>query len=363
MKSKNKKGWYFAVATFALLSGIVYSPGTFGINISYDREKGEVKTPVIPPLDLAAYDLKLKELANNPPVPFVEPKIDPETGEPIVPPPPPPALWPVKAVYPNAGAILPFNRIVAYYGNLSSTRMGVLGQYPEEEMLAKLETTVKEWELADPATPVLPALHYIAVVAQEHPGADGKHRGRMSHEKIEEVLEIAEKINALVFLDIQVGFSDLPSELPRLEEYFRLPNVHLGIDPEFSMKGDIRPGKVVGTFDAVDINFAANFLAEIVAENDLPPKVLVVHRYTQNMVTNYREIIPLPEVQIVMHMDGWGVAPKKKNTYEQFIYSEPVQFTGFKLFYKNDLLTPGTALMTPLEVLGLRPKPSYIQYQ
>jgi hypothetical protein len=38
--------------------------------------------------------------------------------------------WPVRSAYPNPGAILPFNRIVAYYGNLYSRNMGVLGEYP-----------------------------------------------------------------------------------------------------------------------------------------------------------------------------------------------------------------------------------------
>jgi hypothetical protein len=36
--------------------------------------------------------------------------------------------WPVKAPYPLAGALLPYNRIIAYYGNLYSTRMGILGE-------------------------------------------------------------------------------------------------------------------------------------------------------------------------------------------------------------------------------------------
>ena len=71
----------------------------------------------------------------------------------------------------------------------------------------------------------------------------------------------------------------------------------------------------------------------------------------------------MPEVQIVMNMDGWGVAAKKRDTYKQFIYAEPVQFTGFKLFYKNDTLTPGSTLMTPAELLKLTPQPIYIQYQ
>jgi hypothetical protein len=210
---------------------------------------------------------------------------------------------------------------------------------------------------------VVPALHYIAVVAQASPGADGKYRARMPDKEIDKVLKIAEKINAIVFLDIQVGFSTAQIEVPLLEKYLKLPNVHLGLDPEFSMKTGVRPGKVVGTYDAVDINFAANYLAKIVKENNLTPKVLVVHRYTQKMLTNAKLIKPLPEVQIVMHMDGWGGAAKKIGTYRNFVYSEPVQFTGFKLFYKNDILAPGTVLMTPEELLKLRPIPSYIQYQ
>ena len=142
-----------------------------------------------------------------------------------------------------------------------------------------------------------------------------------------------------------------------------MPQVHLAIDPEFSIKTDSRPGKVIGTFDASDINFVSNYLANLVRENNLPPKILVVHRFTEAMVTNYKNIETMPEVQIVMNMDGWGVAAKKIDTYKQFIYAEPVQFTGFKLFYKNDTLTPGSTLMTPAELLKLTPQPIYIQYQ
>jgi hypothetical protein len=139
--------------------------------------------------------------------------------------------------------------------------------------------------------------------------------------------------------------------------------VHLGIDPEFSMKGTTRPGKIVGTLDAADINFASNYLANLVRENNLTPKILIIHRYTQKMVTNYKQIKILPEVQIVMNMDGWGGQAKKLNTYQQFIYKEPVQFTGFKLFYKNDVKEKGTVLMTPDTLLKLSPRPIYIQYQ
>jgi hypothetical protein len=81
------------------------------------------------------------------------------------------------------------------------------------------------------------------------------------------------------------------------------------------------------------------------------------------MVTNYKAIAPLPQVEVVIDMDGWGSQAKKINTYKTVEEAEPVQFTGFKLFYKNDLLPPSTGMLTPQQVLQLSPQPSYIQYQ
>ncbi|MFA5095064.1 MAG: hypothetical protein WC447_00135 [Candidatus Paceibacterota bacterium] len=379
---KSTHFWFLIVLLFIFVLFFVV-PEFLGSNVTNGEKDGidnivksigELITPIAP-LDTIAYDKKINELANNPPDPIVyetvKTVVTDENGKSItkttkVPVSPQPVishLWPVKTVYPNAGAILPFNRIVAYYGNLYSTKMGVLGEYPEAIMLQKLQEEVAKWQEADPKTPVIPALHYIAVVAQGSPGDDGKYRARMPFTEIDKIITMAAKINAIVFLDVQVGFSTVQTEIPLLEKYLKMPQVHLAIDPEFSMKGSIRPGKAVGTYDATDINFVADYLAKIVKENNLTPKIFIIHRYTQKMVTNYQEIKPLPEVQIVMDMDGWGEAAKKINTYQQFIYKEPVQFTGFKLFYKNDVLEKGTVLMTPADLLKLNPQPIYIQYQ
>lgn len=271
--------------------------------------------------------------------------------------------WPVKSTYPLPGAIFPFKRVVAYYGNLYSKQMGILGELPRKQMLEKLQGEVKKWQAADTAVEVVPALHYIAITAQQSPGKGGNYRLRMPFHQIDSVLSMAKDINALVFLDIQVGLSTLQKELPEFEKYLKMPHVHFGIDPEFSMKGGQAPGKVVGTFDAADINYVTEYLAKLVRENNLPPKILIIHRFTQNMVTNYKQIKLRPEVQIVMDMDGWGHQARKINTYQQFVYKEPVQFTGFKIFYKNDLKEAKSHIMTPEEVLRLKPQPIYIQYQ
>ncbi len=370
--SKAKKIFYIFLALLVVLLIILYF---FPINLGGENYNSKNTASVIdtilnkeepkyPPLDKEAYDAKLIALANNPVLPVPPPKYDEKTGELIPPPVPKPTLWPKKTVYPNPGAILPFNRIIAYYGNLYSKKMGVLGEYEESIMLAKLDAEVKKWELADPSTPVVPALHYIAVVAQGDAGKDGKYRARMPDAEIQKVLKMAEKINAIVFLDIQVGLSNIQNELPYFKKYLELPNVHLGIDPEFSMKTGVKPGKVVGTMDGeADVNYAINYLSEIVKEYDLPPKVLVVHRYTRNMLTNSQKIKPTPEVQVVVHMDGWGGKQHKISTHKLYIYPEPVQFSGFKIFYKNDIKQVGTTIFEPNELLKLNPQPSYIQYQ
>jgi hypothetical protein len=164
-------------------------------------------------------------------------------------------------------------------------------------------------------------------------------------------------------LDIQVALSTLQQEVPTLEKYLKLPQVHLGIDPEFSMKDGSKPGKKIGNYDAADVNYCVDYLAKLVKDNNLPPKILIVHRFTQGMVKRHKEIKLRPEVQIVMHMDGWGEPILKRSTYKLYIYKEPVQFTGFKLFYKNDLKKAPHTLMTPEELLKLKPQPIYIQYQ
>ena len=272
--------------------------------------------------------------------------------------------WPVKdQPLPLPGAILPFKRIVVYYGNLHSKKMGALGEYEPKEMWSRLHKEVKHWEKADPNTPVQVGLHYIAAVASGSPGKDGKYINRMGNQQIDSVMTIAKMHDAIVFLDLQVGLSNLKDELPRIEKYLKLPNVHLGIDPEFSMKGGDKPGTKIGTYDAADINYVSKYLADMVNELNLPPKVFVVHRFTKKMVTNSQNIKLRPEVQLVMHMDGWGEPDLKLGTYRYFIQNEPVQFTGFKLFYKNDLKKAPNRLMTPEELMKLKPAPIYIQYQ
>jgi hypothetical protein len=268
------------------------------------------------------------------------------------------SLWPVKTAPPLEGSILPEKRIVAFYGNPLSKRMGILGEFEPVEMLRRLDTEVAEWNKLDPEHPVQPALHLIAMVADGHPGVSGKYRTRMDSALIEKVYGWAQNRNALLFVDLQVGQSTLAAELPWIEKFLIRPDVHLGIDPEFAMKKGGIPGQRIGTFDAAEINHAIQFLAELVTKHALPPKILVVHRFTTGGVTNYAKIELDPRVQFVMHMDGFGAPWLKRDTYWRDIKAQPVQFTGWKQFTKTRNDNPPTPRD---EILRLWPVPLYIQ--
>jgi hypothetical protein len=273
--------------------------------------------------------------------------------------------WPVKTPAPLNGSILPGKRIVAFYGNPLSKRMGILGELPPDQMLGKFDSIVAQWRAVDPNTPVQPALHLIVSVAQGLPGKDGMFRQRSDTGLIEKVYGWARSKGAITILDVQAGKSTIDSELPRLIPFLSRPDVHLGLDPEFYMhynREGRAPGTKIGAMDARDVNYAIDQLAALVTKYHLPPKVLVVHRFTTNMLQHAEQIKIDPRVQVVINMDGWGQPWLKFDTYAKCEAAQPVEYTGFKLFFHNDT-RKGDLLLAPREVLALRPRPIYIQYQ
>lgn len=374
-------GGAFGVHSMSV-SKVIYEKGLVNGGTSTAAQKTgsetspEILAPAWPlPLDTADYDKRLLVLAN-----YITPKSPTPTGttSSTTPPVLKPTLptyssssnvtidgkrWPTSALYPHGGAILPFKRILSYYGNFYSRHMGILGEYEPDEVLRRLNATKVLWEQADPTTPIQLAIEYIAMVAQADAGRDGMYRAMMPATEIEKSYALAKKADAILILDMQIGLSTIEKELPKFKTYLERSEVHLALDPEFSMKTGDKPGTVIGSFNAADINYVIDYMSTIVRENKLPPKVLLVHRFTQNMVKNAEQITPTPEVQVIMVMDGWGSKDLKRGTYAQVIQPEPVQFAGLKIFYKNDLKAPSTGIFTPTEALQLNPKPIFIQYQ
>ncbi|HEU6453234.1 MAG TPA: hypothetical protein VFT57_17585 [Gemmatimonadaceae bacterium] len=259
---------------------------------------------------------------------------------------------------PLPGSLFPGCRVVAYYGNPLSRRMGILGEIAPDSMLARLARQAAAYQKADPSTHVVPALELIAIVAQANAGRDGLYRARMPDTLIERVASWAEEKGYILILDIQNGHSEMAREISSLVPFLKRPNVHLALDPEFSMPGKKRPGTVIGTLDAREVNQAVDTLSRLVKEHELPPKMLIVHRFTKPMLTNQEKIRLDPRVQVVIDMDGFGAPFLKRDSYRRYVFEHPVQFTGFKIFYKND-----KPMLTPEEVMKLVPVPVFIMYQ
>jgi hypothetical protein len=256
------------------------------------------------------------------------------------------------------GSLFPGCRVVAYYGNPMSKRMGILGEIKPDSMLARLAKQAAAYAAVDSGRPVLPALELIATVAQAGPGRSGLYRARMPDTLIERVMGWAESHHYLVILDIQTGRSTMAAEMVPLMKYLARPYVHLALDPEFSIGTKKIPGKVIGRIDAADVNAVSSVLAQLVDSLKLPPKMLIVHRFTRPMLSNHERIKLDPRVQIVIDMDGFGAPHLKYGSYKAYVHDRPVQFAGFKVFYKND-----KPMLTPQQVLELDPVPLFIMYQ
>ncbi|HXT00003.1 MAG TPA: hypothetical protein VN915_04970 [Elusimicrobiota bacterium] len=266
--------------------------------------------------------------------------------------------YPPAIPMPQHGALLPWCRIVTYYGNPLSKKMGILGELPPAEMMAGLEREAEAWKKADPGTCLKPGLELVATVASDYPGPSGFYRTRMPDALIEKVIGWAHTKGWLTILDVQVGHASVKDEVERLRPFLQRPDVHLALDPEFDMPPGIVPGRRIGTSDARDVNTAIKLLVSMIEKYRLPPKLLLVHRFTGGMLTNSKAVQLDPRVQVVMVMDGYGPPAFKRTAYRRAIRADPVEYAGIKLFYKND-----KPRMAPKEALELTPGPSVVIYQ
>lgn len=267
-----------------------------------------------------------------------------------------PSASPAPSPLPEA--ILPGRRVLAYYGNPLAPSMGILGAPRSDEMLARLLRQAEAYAAADAARPVQTALELVTPSAQAAPGPEGLYRARMPPELIDRVATWAEASNSLLILDVQVGRSTVADEVAAILPYLKRPYVHLALDPEFAMANDHVPGKTIGSMDAETINRTIQTLSSLVVAEHLPPKVLIVHRFTEDMVTGSKSVQPVPEVQVVLTMDGFGSPALKSAQYGRYVRDQPIQFAGIKLFYDQD-----KPLMAPADVLELDPSPDLVIYQ
>jgi hypothetical protein len=274
-----------------------------------------------------------------------------DDGEPAARPEPRPAALPR-----GGRTILPDFRVVAYYGAPQDDELGILGIGSPRRAARGLARQAKPYLRR--GRPVLPAFELIAAIVTSEPGDGGDHSMRQDDATIRRYLRVARAHRMLLLLDIQPGYAPFLQEAKALERWLREPDVGLALDPEWSMEPPLLPAQEIGSTDAATVNEVSRYLAGVVRRHDLPQKLLVVHRFTSDMIENEHQLERNPGVALVVNVDGFGEQSNKIAKYHEFTRDLPRRFNGFKLFYNEDV-----NLMKPRQVLRLRPEPDLVVYE
>jgi hypothetical protein len=247
---------------------------------------------------------------------------------------------------------------VALYGHPGSSVLGVLGEQGVEQAVARAKMVASPY--AQFGRPVVPTFEIITTVASSEAGSDGDYSNEFPDSKFQPWIDAARANDMHVILDLQPGRSTFPSQAREIEALLAQRNVSLALDPEWRVGPTERPGGGrIGTVDGAEVNETIDYLDGVIRRFSLPPKMMVVHQFTDSMVTNKAIIRGTPNVQVVFQMDGFGTLQLKVGSWGRMVADLPAgALTGWKNFYDEDSPTP-----TPAESLSVSPTPIYISYQ
>lgn len=255
-------------------------------------------------------------------------------------------------------SVLPQNRVIGFYGAPQADSLGELGIGSPASAAKRLRRQIKPYKSRS-AQPILPVFELLGTIALAHPGPDGKYRGRQPDAVIRRYARVAERNRFLLMLDIQPGRSRFIDEVEHLKRWLRKPFVSVALDPEWNMGPNGVPGQGIGSVSAKMINRVTRFLTGLVRDRHLPQKLVVVHQFTDSMIRHKDDLKTRAGVDLVLNADGFGTAEAKRSKYEQLAPPRGSGlFPGFKLFYEED-----TGLMSPKQVMRLRPRPDFIVYE
>jgi hypothetical protein len=253
--------------------------------------------------------------------------------------------------------LLPDYRLVAYYGAPGSEELGALGIGTPGQATENLIDQADRYASED--RPVMPVLELLASVASSEPGDDELYRNQTPESTISRYLRVARNHDALLLLDIQPGRSSFATEVARIDRFLGEPDVGLALDPEWHVGPDEIPGQVIGSVDAPTVNRISANLAAETTRGQLPQKLFVIHQFTGGMIANRAQVIARPGLATVINVDGFGASADKIAKYDALHpHAGSDLFSGFKLFYNEDF-----DLMTPGQVMQLRPEPDLIVYE
>jgi hypothetical protein len=261
---------------------------------------------------------------------------------------------------PRGGRVLfPAYRLVGYAGYPGSPALGRLGTGDLDARVREIEKVAARLTGGRRGMPVL---ELIATLVRSDPGRDGMYRTRAPAAIIDEYLAAARRAKGILLLDIQPGRAEFLDEVRHYERWLAQPDVGIALDPEWAMGRRQVPMREFGSTTGAEIDGVAAYLSGLVKRHNLPEKVLVFHQLAPSIVRREGAIRARPGVVVVKSVDGIGSRAMKLSTYSKLATDLPRPVhPGFKLFYSED--REFGPLMTPEELLALRPQPEYVLYE
>jgi hypothetical protein len=296
--------------------------------------------------------------------------------------PPTPTPSPTPAFNPDVGAILPKNRVVAFYAIPGAPATGPAYQLTDT-MLEQLKQQGAAYEQIDPEHPVKLGIDLVVSVPDGSPGPQHTYSHHVDEATIQQYIDFCQEHDLLLFLDLNFGQSAIMPEvnffLPYLQKY---SFVHMAVDPEWMFpRHDGVPGTNLSNVRASDLNPIIEAVAEIPMKYHVPRKMLIIHQYrpsgddlknpydaSKAEIADKRNLRFDPRVDVVLHVDSVGGYPgdheDKVEQYTQWVQGDMQKYNnfkygGFKIFYK---IESKTGIMTPDEVMKLDPAPLVITY-
>lgn len=251
------------------------------------------------------------------------------------------------------------SRYVALYGSPLTPALGVLGEQSVKKSVSRARKVAKPYrKLVDEE--VVPMFEIIVTVASASAGKDGNYSNELDVDQVWPYVKAAKKEGIYVLLDLQPGRTDFLTQAKQYEELLREPHVGLALDPEWRLKKNQVHLRQIGSVGIKEVNRVADWLAGLVAENELPQKMFVLHQFTSSMIRNREKLdMSHPELAMVLHVDGQGSQGAKHGTWSHLRKKAPKGLHwGWKNFYDEDV-----PMATPKQTVKVDPTPDLITYQ
>ncbi len=255
--------------------------------------------------------------------------------------------------------VLADRRYVALYGHPGTPSLGVLGEQPLDEAVARAQKLGRTYDKVSDL-PVIPTFEIITTVASGGAGPDGNYSNEVDPTALEPWVKAAGEQGVYVVLDLQPGTTDFLTQAKRYESLLAYPHVGLALDPEWRLRPGQRHMAQIGSVTAAEVNATSAWLAGFTRSRALPQKMLVLHQFTTSMISE-RETLDAShdEVAVVIHADGHGGRGAKTATWNKLRENAP---PGVVFAWKN-FVDEDRPTYTPAETMAIEPTPVLVSYQ